>query len=112
MQKWVIALLIAALKAILADEELRDKLVDIFKKILGGVIAEKVLPLLPTAIASAVDAVIKKLPGVPNLDPGQVLEVAEHAKDSILDVVDKAVPDFDTGIKQLDDLMDFWRPKA
>lgn len=111
MQKWLISLLLQALKAILADDELRGKLVDILKNVLGGVIAEKILPLVPTTIASAMDAVIKHIPGIPDLNPEQIVQVAEHAKDSILDVVDKAVPDFDTGIKQLDDLMDFWRPK-
>jgi len=27
----------------------------------------------------------------------------------VRDMLDKAVPDFDTGIKAVDDLMDFWR---
>ena len=57
-----------------------------------------------SAAATAVDKVVEKIPGVE-----AVIDVVDVASDVRTDL-DKLIPDFDTGIKPLDDLMDIWRP--
>lgn len=47
---------------------------------------------------------------IPGVEEGvEVIGNITEGALEVRDVLDKAVPDFDTGIKAVDDLMDFWR---
>ncbi|AER48886.1 hypothetical protein KAMIYU_76 [Mycobacterium phage Kamiyu] len=74
-------------------------------RILGRIVTERVLPVIPVTVATAVSGVIEKIPGVEN-----VRDVVGYAED-IRQRVNDLLPDIDTGIKPLDDLLDAWRPK-
>ena len=62
--------------------------------------------MITVAVASAAKAVVDKVPGVEMV--GEVAEVAQDVRVEL----DRLIPDFDTGIKPLDDLMDIWRPRG
>jgi hypothetical protein len=87
---------------VLLDDRVQAKI----KELLGGVITESILPLVPVAVASAVNAAIQQIPGVEN-----VKDVAGIAN-TVRDDLNKIIPDIDVGIPALDDLLDFWRPKG
>jgi hypothetical protein len=86
---------------VLADPKVQQ----FIKDLLSSVITEKVLPLLPIAVGAAAKAIVDKLPGVEMV--GDTLEVADDVRVALNEVI----PDWDTGIKAIDDLMDIWRPK-
>jgi hypothetical protein len=101
MQKWVIGVLIG----VLSDPKVQEFLIQAAKRIVGDAIVEKVLGYLPVMFASMLDTAIKQLPGVENIkDVGQVV-------DSGRAILNQRIPDFDTGFKPLDDLVDMWRPR-
>jgi len=101
MQKWVIGVLIG----VLSDPKVQEFLIQAAKRIVGDAIVEKVLGYLPVMFASMLDTAIKQLPGVENIkDVGQVV-------DSGRAILNREIPDFDTGFKPLDDLVDMWRPR-
>ena len=75
------------------------------KDILGGLITERILPLLPLIAASTTKAVTEALPNVVTTEIG-------HVADTVRNDLNKAIPDFDLGIPAIDDLLDFWRPKG
>jgi len=83
------------------------------KKLLGSIIAEQILPLVPVAVGAAtkaaVDEVVKKFPGAQDVIDG-VVDIA-HTTDAARDELNKLIPDIDFGIPALDNLLDFWRPK-
>lgn len=90
------------------------------KNVLGALITERILPLVPVAAASAakaaVDELVQKFPQL-----AEVIKTAGGIEHDVVSVVNVAntvrndlnalIPDFNTGIPQLNDLMDFWRPK-
>lgn len=84
------------------------------KKLLGSIIAEQILPLVPVAVGAAtkaaVDEVIKKFPGAGDLVEGAVN--IEHTTEAARQELNNLIPDIDFGIPALDNLMDFWRPKG
>lgn len=59
--------------------------------------------MVTVAAVSAAEAVIKKLPGIDAV--GDLADVAADVRNDI----DQLIPDFDTGIKPIDDILDFWR---
>lgn len=96
MQKFIINIIISVLS--------NEKVQQMIKDLIGGIITERVLPLVPVAVTAAVDAAIKQIPGVENLK--DVSAVADHARDAL----NKMIPDIDLPV--IGDLTDFWRPKA
>lgn len=97
LNKFVYDIIVSVLK----DEDVQK----FIKDLLSSIITEKVLPLLPIAVASAVKGLVDKLPNVEMV--GDAMEVANDVRNTLNNII----PDFDTGIKQIDDLMDIWRPK-
>lgn len=79
------------------------------KNILGQLITERILPLVPVAIGAAVkaavDGIIEKVPGIEG-----VVDIA-HATNAARDELNNLIPDIDFGIPALDNLLDFWRPR-
>lgn len=97
---------------LLQNDELQEKL----KEILANLLKDKILPMLPVIGGLFADRVIKEIPGVPDIqDVGKVIEAAAgDLKDLTVDpigVLNKVIPDLDTGIGPLDAILDFWRPK-
>lgn len=84
------------------------------KKLLGSIIAEQILPLVPVAVGAAtkaaIDEVLKKFPGAEDLIEGAVDIV--HTTDAARTELNRIIPDVDFGIPALDNLMDFWRPRG
>ena len=97
LTKFVSTIIVSVLK----DEDVQQ----FIKDLLSGVITEKVLPLLPIAIGAAVEGVVDKIEGIEMV--GDAIDVANDVRDTLNTII----PDFDTGIKAIDDLMDIWRPK-
>ena len=84
---------------VLSDERVQQMI----KELIGKVITEQILPLLPVAVTTAVDAAIKQIPGVDNIK--DVVGVADTVRNSLNDII----PDID--LPGIGDLTDFWRPK-
>lgn len=102
VKNWVISVLIGVLK----DPDVQKFLIEAAKKIVGDAIVEKVLSFLPHMFAAMLDTAIQQIPGVENIkDVGQVVNTGQE-------VLNKVIPDLDTGFKPLDDLLDWWRPKG
>ena len=98
MQDFIAGILIK----ILTSEDVQKTI----KNLLSGIITEKVLPLLPVAAAAAAKAVIDMIPGV------DAVVDAGHVAQNVVEDLNKVIPDIDIGIKPIDDLLDFWRPKG
>lgn len=83
------------------------------KKLLGSIIAEQILPLVPVAVGAAtkaaMDEVLAKFPGMGDVIEG-VVDIA-HTTDAARTELNNLLPDIDFGIPALDSLLDFWRPK-
>jgi hypothetical protein len=79
------------------------------KNLLGQLITERILPLIPVAVGAAVkaavDELIEKVPGIEGVV--DVVKATDAARDRLNDML----PDIDFGIPALDELLDFWRPK-
>lgn len=101
MTNFVVGILIK----VLSNEKVQDFLIRAAKQIVGDAIALKILGALPDMFAALLDQAIKQIPGVENIK--DVKQVADSGRE----VLNKIVPDFDTGIKPLDDILDIWRPK-
>lgn len=101
MTKFVIAVLVGALK----DKDVQDFLIRAAREIVEGAIAEKVLPVFPFALGSAVKQFSQIIPGVDSIQD------AMETANTIREDMNQLIPDFDTGFKPLDDLLDIWRPK-
>jgi len=101
MQKFLLSLIIA----VLSD----DRVQQMIRNLLGQLITERILPLIPVAIGAAVkralDELIERVPGIDG-----VVDVVQ-ATDAARDTLNNLIPDIDFGIPALDELMDFWRPK-
>lgn len=102
MKTFFISILIGVLK----DEDVQAFLVKAAKTLVGDAITGKILGALPDMFAAMLDTAIKQIPGVENIR--DVAQVADNGRR----ILNQLVPDLDTGIKPLDDLMDFWRPKG
>ena len=98
MNKFLVTLLLTALK----DERVQAAVGDFISRI----VTQKLLPLLPLVAASAAKAVTDQIPQLAN-----VADVAQVA-DEVRVRLNELIPDVDFGIPALDDLLDFWRPKA
>lgn len=101
MQNFIVGILIK----VLADEKVQAFLIKAVRELLDGVIAEKLLPLFPFALGSAVKRFGELIPGV------EGIKDAMESANEIRDDLNEMIPDFDTGFKPLDDLIDIWRPK-
>lgn len=101
MSKFFITILVGLLK----DEDVQAFLIKAAREVVGGVIAEKVLPVLPVALGLAVKEFGDLIPGVQGIKSG--LESAERVRHGL----NELIPDRDIGIAPLDDLIDFWRPR-
>lgn len=101
MQKFLIGVLVG----VLSDPKVQEFLISATKKILDGVITEKLLPIFPFALGSAVKQFGQLIPGV------EVVKDAMETANDIRDDLNQMIPDVDTGFKPLDDLMDIWRPR-
>jgi len=101
MQKFLLNLILA----VLADTKVQQYV----KDLLGQLITERILPLVPVAVGAAVkaaiDEVIQKVPGLEG-----VVDVVQ-ATDAARDTLNSLIPDIDIGIPALDELLDFWRPR-
>lgn len=79
------------------------------KDLLGQLITERILPLVPLAVGAAVkaamDDLIERVPGIEGVV--DVVQATNAARNTLNDLI----PDIDFGIPALDDLMDFWRPR-
>ncbi len=101
MQKFLAGLIIS----ILTD----DKVQATIKNLLGQLITERILPLVPVAVGAAVKAAVDEVvERVPALEG--VVDLAK-ATDAARDNLNQLIPDIDFGIPALDGLLDFWRPK-
>lgn len=96
MQAFIVGILIK----VLSDPKVQQTI----KNLLGELITERIVPLVPLAVASATKAITEALPSIPTA-------AIAHVADSIRGDLNKAIPDFDLGIPALDNLLDFWRPK-
>lgn len=87
-----------------------EKVQQAAKNILGQLITEQILPLVPVAVSAAVkaavDEVIAKVPGISGVVD------AVHVADEARNALNNLIPDIDFGIPALDNLLDFWRPKS
>src|SRR5258707_260886 len=97
MQSFFISIIIK----VLSDPKVQQYI----KDLLGGLITERILPLVPLAVASATKAITE---AIPNVATAQI----DHVADTIRTDLNKVIPDFDLGIPALDNLLDFWRPKG
>lgn len=101
MQKFLTGLIISVFTS--------DEVQAAIKNLLGQLITERILPLVPVAVGAAVkaavDEVIEKVPGLEGVV--DVVKATDAARDNLNDIL----PDIDFGIPALDNLLDFWRPK-
>lgn len=101
MQKFLAGLIITVFTS--------DAVQAAIKNLLGQLITERILPLVPVAVGAAVkaavDEVVEKVPGLEG-----VVDVVK-ATDAARDNLNHLIPDIDFGIPALDNLLDFWRPK-
>ena len=102
MQNFIAGIIIK----VLSDENAQAFLIKAVRQILDDVIAEKLLPLFPFALGSALKQFSAIIPGVENIQD------AMAAANVIRDDLNEMIPDYDTGFKPLDDLMDIWRPRG
>jgi hypothetical protein len=101
MQKFLSNLIIS----VLTSEQVQAAI----KNLLGQLITERILPLVPVAVGAAVkaavDELIERVPGIEGVV--DVVKATDAARDTLNDLI----PDIDFGIPALDQLLDFWRPK-
>jgi hypothetical protein len=101
MQAFLLRLIVSVLT--------NDKVQETIKNLLGQLITERILPLVPVAVGAAVkagmDELIERVPGIEG-----VVDVVK-ATDAARDTLNNLIPDIDVGIPAIDDLLDFWRPK-
>jgi hypothetical protein len=80
------------------------KVQQIVKDLLGELITERIVPLVPLAVASATKAITEALPDIPTAIIGDVAETIRTDLNAVL-------PDLDIGIPMIDNFLDAWRPK-
>lgn len=101
MQKFLAGLIIQVLTNEKVQQTIRD--------LLGKLITERILPLVPVATAAAakaaVDQIVEKIPALEGVV--DVVKVGDDARVAL----NNLIPDVDIGIPAIDDLLDFWRPK-
>lgn len=101
MKKFLADLIVS----VFADPKVQEAI----KTLLGQLITERILPLVPVAVGAAVkagmDELIERVPGIDG-----VVDVVK-ATDAARDTLNSLIPDVDFGIPALDDLLDFWRPR-
>lgn len=101
MQKFLADLIIRVFTSDQVQQAIQD--------ILGKLITERILPLVPivtaTAAKAAVDQIVEKIPALEGVV--DVVKVGDDARHALNDLI----PDIDFGIPPLDAVLDFWRPK-
>lgn len=102
MQSFLLKLLVN----VLSDPKVQAAI----KNLLGQLITERILPLVPVAVGAAVkaavDELVERVPGIEG-----VVDVVK-ATDAARDTLNALLPDIDIGIPAIDNLLDFWRPKG
>lgn len=102
MQKFLVGIIVG----VLSNEQVQK----VIKDLLGQLITERILPLVPVAVGAAVkagmDELIERVPGIEGVI--DVVQATDAARNSLNDIL----PDIDFGIPALDDLLDFWRPRG
>lgn len=87
-----------------------DNVQKVIKDLLGQLITERILPLIPIAVGAAtkaaVDELVERIPGIEGVV--DVVQATDAARNTLNDLL----PDFDFGIPALDNLLDIWRPKS
>ena len=97
MKKILVGLLLAALN----NKQVQDAAGDFVARL----VTQKLMPLLPVLAAAAAKAVTDQIPELANV--ADVAEVTEQVRQRL----HEAIPDVDFGIPELDNVLDFWRPK-
>jgi hypothetical protein len=101
MQSFIVGIL----TKVLSDPKVQQ----FIKDLLGQLITERILPLVPVAVGAAVkaavDELITKVPGIEGVV--DLVQTTDAARNTLNDLI----PDIDFGIPALDNLLDFWRPK-
>ncbi|MEV5360567.1 hypothetical protein AB0K45_09510 [Micrococcus luteus] len=82
-----------------------DKVQQAIRNLLGQLITERIVPLVPLAVASATKAITAAIPNIPTA-------AIEHVAEDIRADLNQVIPDFDIGIPAIDGLLDFWRPRS
>lgn len=94
MQGFIVAVIIKVLSDAKVQQIIRD--------MLGQLITERIVPLIPLAVAAATKAVTQALPDV-------AAASVEHVTEAVREELNNVLPDF--VIPDLNQLIDFWRPK-
>lgn len=102
MQNFIVGILVK----VLSDEKVQAFLILAAKRIVGDAITGKILDALPEMFAGMLDTAIKQIPGIENIQD------VKRVVDTGREVLNRVIPDLDTGFKPLDDLMDAWRPRG
>ncbi len=101
MQQFLTKIIIS----VLMDARVQAKI----RELLGQLITERLLPLIPIATAAAakaaVDQIVEKVPALEGVV--DVVKVGDDARQALSDLI----PDVDFGVPALDQVLDFWRPK-
>jgi hypothetical protein len=99
------AFLLKLILAVLTNEQVQKQI----KDLLGQLITERILPLVPVAVGAAVkagmDELIERVPGIEGVV--DIVKTTDAARDNL----NELIPDIDFGIPALDNLLDFWRPR-
>lgn len=77
------------------------------KDILGQLITERIMPLVPVASAAAAVEAISNA----DLNHDGKPDIAQ-VTDAVTATLDRLIPDINFGIPALDQLADFWRPRG
>jgi hypothetical protein len=96
LQRWVVGVV----SGVIANPQVQQTV----ENLLGKLITERIVPLIPLAVASATKAITE---AIPNIATASI----EHVSETIRTDLNNAIPDFDLGIPAIDNLLDFWRPK-
>jgi hypothetical protein len=99
------AFLLKLILGVLTNEQVQKQI----KDLLGQLITERILPLVPVAVGAAVkagmDELIERVPGIEGVV--DIVKTTDAARDNL----NELIPDIDFGIPALDNLLDFWRPR-
>lgn len=96
------AFIVAVLVKVLSDEKVQQSI----EKLVSKVITENILPLVPVASAAAAKAVVELIPG------GKAVADLAKVTEQVRVELNKVIPDIDSGIPLIDNILDAWRPKG
>lgn len=101
MQNFIVGIL----TKVLSDPKVQT----FIKNLLSDLITEKIAPLIPLAVGSAMHALEEKIPGVKEAE--QIIGTAVDAAENIRQDLNTLIPDIDIGIPLIDNIIDAWRPR-